>query len=63
MTDTNAEMWTGSVIEREIEGEKKKQCPELVNDCLLDRWGLEYTDIDGGLQKKTTTCPFYFLLG
>ena len=63
MTDTNAEMWTGSVIEREIEGEKKKQCPELVNDCLLDRWVLEYTDIDGGLQKKTATCPFYFLLG
>ena len=24
MTDTDAEMWTGSVIEREIEGKKKK---------------------------------------
>lgn len=24
MTDTNAEMWTGSEIEREIEGKKKK---------------------------------------
>ena len=34
-----------------------------MNGCLLDRWGLEYTDIDGGLEKKTATCPFYFLLG
>lgn len=25
MTDTDAEMWTGSVIEREIEGKKKKK--------------------------------------
>lgn len=63
MTDTNAEMWTGSEIEREIEGKKKKQCPELVNGCLLDRWGLEYTDIEGGLEKKIATCPFYFLSG
>lgn len=64
MTDTNAEMWTGSEIEREIEGKKKKkQHPELVSGCLLDRWGLEYTDIEGGLEKKTATCPFYFLLG
>lgn len=27
MTDTDAEMWTGSVIEREIEGKKKKAMP------------------------------------
>lgn len=29
MTDTNAEMWTGSEIEREIEGKKKKAMPRV----------------------------------
>lgn len=29
MTDTSAEMWTGSEIEREIEKKKKKATPRV----------------------------------
>lgn len=45
-TDTNAEMWTGSVMEREVEGWRK--------ECL------DYTETDGGLDMKTETFLFFF---
>lgn len=34
MTDTDAEMWTGSVIEREIEGKKKKKAMPRASERL-----------------------------
>lgn len=56
--DTNAEMWTGSVIEREVEG-WRKECTELCEHLSPWQARLEYTEIDGVLEMKAAI--FYFL--
>lgn len=60
MTDTNAEMWTGSESEREIEGKKKKQHPELVTVASLigGVWSTQTLKVD--LRRKLQLAHFIF---
>lgn len=48
VTDTDAGMWSGSVIEREAE-RWKRECAELCEHFPPWQAGLEFTEIDGEL--------------